>query len=134
MIHVSMPFSQIIPPSPSPTESKRLFCTSVFLLLSHIQGYRYHLSKFHIYALVYCIAGRNINNLRYADDTSLMAESEEELKSLLMQVKEESEKVGLKLNIQKMKIMVSGPILCKVRIQQRKDVQIPVKQGIQQID
>ena len=56
------------------------------------------------------IAGRNINNLRYADDTTLMAESEEELKSLLMQVKEESEKVGLRLNIQKMKIMASGPI------------------------
>ena len=56
------------------------------------------------------IAGRNINNLRYADDTTLMAESEEELKSLLMKVKEQSEKVGLKLNIQKMKIMASGPI------------------------
>ena len=56
------------------------------------------------------IAGRNINNLRYADDTSLMAESEEELKSLLMKVKEESEKSGLKLNIQKTKIMASGPI------------------------
>ena len=56
------------------------------------------------------IAGRNINNLRYADDTTLMAESEEELKSLLIQVKEESEKVGLKLNIQKTKIMVSSPI------------------------
>ena len=56
------------------------------------------------------IAGRNINNLRYADDTTLMAESEEELKSLLMKVKEESEKVGLKLNIQKTKIMSSGPI------------------------
>ena len=55
-------------------------------------------------------AGRNINHLRYADDTTLMAESEEELKSLLMKVKEESEKVGLKLNIQKMKIMASGPI------------------------
>ena len=54
--------------------------------------------------------GRNINNLRYADDTTLMAESEEELKSLLMTVKEESEKVGLKLNIQKTKIMASGPI------------------------
>ena len=56
------------------------------------------------------ITGRNINNLRYANDTTLMAESEEELKSLLMKVKEESEKVGLKLNIQKTKIMVSGPI------------------------
>ena len=56
------------------------------------------------------IAGRNINNVRYADDTTLMAESEEELKSLLMKVKEESEKVGLKFNIQKMKIMASGPI------------------------
>ena len=56
------------------------------------------------------IAGRNINNLRYADDTTLMAESEEELKSLLINVKEESEKVGLKLNIQKMKIMASSPI------------------------
>ena len=55
-------------------------------------------------------AGRNINNLRYADDTILMAESEEELKNILMKVKEESEKVGLKLNIQKMKIMASGPI------------------------
>ena len=56
------------------------------------------------------IAGRNINNLQYADDTTLMAESEEELKSLLMKVKEESEKVGLKLSIQKTKIMASGPI------------------------
>jgi len=56
------------------------------------------------------IAGRNINNLRYADDITLRAESEEELKSLLMKVKEESEKVGLKLNIQKTKIMASGPI------------------------
>ena len=56
------------------------------------------------------IAGRNINNLRYADDTTLKAESEKELKSLLMKVKEESEKVGLKLNIRKTKIMASGPI------------------------
>ena len=57
------------------------------------------------------IAGRNVNNLRYADDTILMAESEEGLKSLLMKVKEESEKVGLKLSIQKTKIMASGPII-----------------------
>ena len=57
------------------------------------------------------IARRNINNLRYADDTTLMAESEEELKSLLMKVKEESKKVGLKLNIQKSRIMASGPII-----------------------
>ena len=56
------------------------------------------------------IAGRNINNIRYADDTTLMAESEEELKSLLMKAKQKSEKVGLKLNIQKTKIMASGPI------------------------
>ena len=56
------------------------------------------------------IAGRNINNLRYADDTTIMAESEEELKSLLMKVKEESENIGLKLNIQRTKIMASGPI------------------------
>jgi len=56
------------------------------------------------------IAGRNINNLRYADDTTLMADSEEELKSFLMKVKEKSEKVGLKLNIQKTKIMASGPV------------------------
>ena len=153
----------MIPPSPSPTESKKLFYTFVFLLLSRIQGYCYHLSKFHIYALVYAgqeatvrtghetpdwfqigegvrqgcilspclfnlyaeyimrnagleaqagikIAGRNINNVRYADDTTLMAESEEELKSLLIKVKEEREKVGLKLNNQKTKIMASGPI------------------------
>ena len=57
------------------------------------------------------IAGRNINNLRYADDTTLMAESEEELKSLVMKVREESEKVGLKFNVQKTKIMASGPII-----------------------
>ena len=59
------------------------------------------------------ISRRNINNLRYADDTTLMAESEEELKSLLIKVKEESEKIGLKLNIQKVKIMASGPKLWK---------------------
>ena len=57
------------------------------------------------------IAGRNINNLRYADDSTLMSESKEELKSLLMKVQEESEKVGLKMNIQKTKIMTSGPII-----------------------
>ena len=59
------------------------------------------------------IARRNINNLRYADDTTIMAESEEELKSLLMKVKQESEKVGLKLNMQKTKIMASGPIISR---------------------
>ena len=63
-----------------------------------------------IFFLFYRIAGRNINNVRYADDTTLMAESKKELKSLLMKVKEESEKFGLKLSIQKTKIMVSGPI------------------------
>ena len=67
------------------------------------------------------IAGRNVNNLRYADNTTLMAECEEELKSLLMKVKEESEKVGLKLNIQKTKIMASGPITSwKIDGKQRK--------------
>ena len=67
--------------------------------------------RYNIYFKYICkIARRNSNNLRYADDTTLMAESEEELKSLLMKVKEESEKVGLKLNIQKTKIMASGPI------------------------
>ena len=70
------------------------------------------------------IAGRNINNLRYADDTTLMAESEEELKSLLMEVKVESEKVGLKLNIQKTKIMASGPItLWEIDVKQWKQCQ-----------
>ena len=66
-IHVSVPFSQTIPALPSPTESKRLFYTSVSLLLSHIQGYHYHLSKFHIYALVYCIGGEgNGTPLQYS--------------------------------------------------------------------
>ena len=70
------------------------------------------------------IARRNINNLRYADDTTLMAESEEELKSLLMKVKEESEKVGLKLNLQKTKIMASGPIgTCQIDGKQWKQCQ-----------
>ena len=63
-----------------------------------------------VFGKIYTPAGRNINNLRYADDTTLMAESEEKLKSLLMKVKEKSEKVGLKLNIQKTKIMAPGPI------------------------
>ena len=67
------------------------------------------------------IAGRNINNLRYADDTTLMAESEEELKSLWMKVKEESAKVGLKLNIQKTKIMASGPITSRQTDREKMD-------------
>ena len=67
------------------------------------------MNLFHVH-MYSCISGRNINNLRYADDTTLMAESEEELKSLLMKVKEESEKAGLKLNIQKTKTMAFGLI------------------------
>ena len=82
---------------------------SYFLLYFPSSLKRIHyLSEYHLSSSK--IAGRNINNLRYADDTALMAESEEELKSLLMKVKEESEKVGLKFNIQKTKIMASGPI------------------------
>ena len=73
-------------------------------------SYPLHVHMSILYEAGLKIAGRNINNLRYADDTTLMAESEEELKSLLMKVKQESEKVGLKLNIQKTKIMASGPI------------------------
>ena len=73
------------------------------------------------------IAWRNINNLRYADDTTLMAESEEELKSLLMKVKEESEKAGLKLNIQKTKIMVSSPICCSCYCRVTSGVSISVR-------
>ena len=72
--------------------------------------YRDHSAPVPFFKIFIKIAGRNINNLRYADDTTLMAESEEELKSLLMKVQEGSENVGLKLNIQKTKIMVSGPI------------------------
>ena len=77
------------------------------------------------------IAGRNINNLRYADDTTLMAESDEELKSLLMKVKEESEKVGLKLNIQKTKIMASGPITSWEIVKQWKQYQTFFLRGLQ---
>ena len=76
------------------------------------------------------IAGRNINNLRYADDTTLMAESEEELKSLSMKVKEESEKVGLKLNIQKMKIMASGPITSWQRDGNTRPPDLPLEKSV----
>ena len=80
------------------------------LSLSTVQSTMTTLGIFRIKKRKRKIAGRNISNLRYVDDTTLMAESKEELKSLLMKVKEESEKAGLKLNIQKAKIMVSGPI------------------------
>ena len=79
------------------------------------------------------IAGRNINNLRYADDTTLMAESEEELKSLLMQVKEESEKVGLKVNIQKMKIIASGTIIMAKSEEELKSLLMKVKEESEKV-
>ena len=81
------------------------FCFSIALIFSFTRNIELEEAQAGIK-----IAGRNINNLRYADDTTLMAESEEELKSLMMKVKEEREKVALKLNIQKTKIMASGPI------------------------
>ena len=83
---------------------KAVYCHPAYL--TYMQGTSWEMLD----RMKHKIAGRNINNLRYADDTTLMADSEEELKSLLMKVKEESEKVGLKLNIQKTKIMASGPI------------------------
>ena len=86
---------------------KAVYCHPAYL--TYMQSISYKMPGWMTQAGIK-IAGRNINNLRYADDTTLMAESKEELKSLLMKVKEESEKVGLKLNIQKIKIMASGPI------------------------
>ena len=92
-------------------ESQSFFSLLNFLTLdNHSINTRGIISLIYLVKAGIKIAGRNINNLRYADDTTLMAESEEGLKSLLMKVKEESEKVGLKLNIQKTKIMASGPI------------------------
>ena len=87
---------------------KAVYCHPVYL--TYMQKYIMQNARLDEAQARIKITGRNINNLRYADDTTLMAESEEELKSLLMKAKEESEKVGLKLNIQKMKIMASGPI------------------------
>ena len=87
---------------------KAVYCHPVYL--TYMQSTSWETLGWRKHKLEIKIAGRNINNLRYADDTTLMAESEEELNSLLRRVKEESEKVGLKLNIQKMKIMASSPI------------------------
>ena len=87
---------------------KAVYCHSAYL--TYMQSTSWETLDWRKHKLESKIAGRNINKLRYADDTTLMAESEEELKSFLMKVKEESEKVGLKLNIQKTKIMASGPI------------------------
>ena len=86
---------------------KAVYCHPAFKLICQIHQVKFRLNEAQAGIK---IAGRNINNLRYADDTTLLAESEEELMSLLMKVKEESEKAGLKLNIQKTKIMASGPI------------------------
>ena len=87
---------------------KAVYCHPAYL--THMQSTSWEMLGWMKHKAGIKIAGRNINNLRYADDTTLMAESEEELKSPLMEVKEESEKPGLKLNIQKTKIMASGPI------------------------
>ena len=87
---------------------KAIYCHSAYL--TYVQGTSMEMPGWMKHKLGIKIAGRNTNNLRYADDITLMAESEEELKSLLMKVKKESEKVDLKLNIQKTKIMASGPI------------------------
>ena len=87
---------------------KAVFCHSAYL--TYMQSTSWEMPGWMKHKLESKIAGRNINNLRHADDTTLMAESEEQLKRLLMKVKEESEKVGLKLNIQKTKFMASGPI------------------------
>ena len=87
---------------------KAVYCHPAYL--NYVQSTSWDMPGWMKHKLVSRLLGRNINNLRYADDTTLMAESEEELKSLLMKVKEESENFGLKLNIQKTKIMASGPI------------------------